>query len=63
MSYFRTRAHEVKRNLEQKMGSKSFDELAEKELFGRVLKKKDPSQPKINVEYVAERREEIQNLM
>lgn len=30
MSYFKTRAEEVKRNLQQKMGSKSFDELAEK---------------------------------
>lgn len=56
MSYFKTRAHEIKRDLELKMNSKTFDELAEKELFGRVLKKRDPNTPKIDVEYVEEKR-------
>jgi hypothetical protein len=41
---------EIKQNLQKKVGSKSFGELAELELFGRVLPKHDPKKPKLALE-------------
>ncbi len=54
MSYFNTRVREIKRDLVKKMGSSSFDELAEKELFGRVLPKHDPTKPKLELDVLPE---------
>lgn len=63
LSYFNTRVNEIKRNLEKKLGSKSFDELAEKELFGRVLPKNDPSKPKIKLDVHIEETDEIKEML
>lgn len=63
ISYFNTRVKEIKKNLEKKLGSKSFDELAEKQLFGRVLPKHDPFKPKIDIEVLPETTQEMKELL
>jgi hypothetical protein len=37
------------------MGSKSFDELAEQELFGRVLPKDNGKKPKLSLDILPEK--------
>jgi hypothetical protein len=39
------------------MGSKSFDELAEQELFGRVLPKDNGKKPKLSLDVLPEKSE------
>ena len=45
------------------MGSKSFDELAEQELFGRVLPKDDGKKPKISLDVLPEKSEDLKDVL
>jgi hypothetical protein len=51
LSYFNNRIREIKQNLQKKIGSKPFDELAELELFGRVLPKPSATKPSLSLEF------------
>lgn len=54
LAYFRTRAMEVKRDLKRKIKGESFDELVEKELYGRVLPKNDGKKAKLQIDVLPE---------